>query len=45
MCSGEWAVLLGRVVLGQCGNGKLAMWTNGDRVMLVVMVKRGLTAP
>ena len=39
VCSGERAVGVERVVLGQWGTGKRAVWTNGDRVMLVVMVE------
>ena len=37
--SGERGVGVGRVVLGQWGTGKRGMWTNGDRVMLWVMVE------
>ena len=37
--SGDWAVGVERVVLGQWGTGKWAVWTNGDGVMLWVVVE------
>jgi hypothetical protein len=39
LCSGERAVGVERVVLGEWGTGKRAMSTNGDAVMMWVMVE------
>lgn len=41
---GEGVVVLGWVVLGQCETGKHEMRTNGDKVILWMMVKRWVTS-
>jgi hypothetical protein len=44
VCSGERSVTVGRVALLHWGTRKRGMQTNGDAVMLWVMLRRGLTA-